>query len=214
MEEEQNIGLKVEPIKQWLIVPCANVHSSFFFSLLPSIRTSSDQKRAMKLGCFPARPLLILLALVSISQSGIQLHYTGTACQAGLPVAYLLLNAFLIFAVLRKHERTLKWAQRATVLLIVGSSIPILFVPIFTASLIASGKVDNYTEHALGNGTAHSYETADGRFYWGSVCGFVLEIAMIVFVAVEALKYVLVTRFWRAEVDKQLFINTDTFKTP
>lgn len=193
----------------------------------------------MKLCCLPVRPLLYTLAILGILPSGAQIYWTSNITREIVPITYILFNAFLIFAVYRKDEQILRWAQKvivslrersiesgtclflSQVVVIIASLVPILLLPVLSASYIASGKM-----HFVNNSDTRFFEkhASSSRFFNGAVFGFVVEAVAFLSVggrslstpnysnrSVEIAKYVLISRIWRLETEEQ-FVNSDVFK--
>ncbi|PIC38742.1 hypothetical protein B9Z55_010651 [Caenorhabditis nigoni] len=172
-------------------------------------------KEAMKIGCFPVRPLLYTLAALGIFRAGFQFYWGHHhVCTAIIPLFYFAFNIFLILAVHKREVKTLKWAQRATLAASILSVIPFLLLPVFTASFLASGEWEKWDANdthvhpeKYGNLTS-----PDFRFFIGATAGLIVEAGAAFLIAVELFKYFLITRIWRAEHD--LGIHTEGFDCP
>ncbi|KAF1770172.1 hypothetical protein GCK72_001990 [Caenorhabditis remanei] len=148
-----------------------------------------------KLCCIPARPLVCVLAILGILRSICVFFETPTFTNGFFLSIFIFLDSILLIGAAKNREKHLSWSLKVVFVGIGFAALQLLIFPVIAASAVASGSVP------------HSYKMVESmvkmvlggnqeNFMNGVAAGYVVEIATILLIGVQTLKYVIVNRLW------------------
>uniref|UniRef100_A0A1I7TEU2 MARVEL domain-containing protein n=1 Tax=Caenorhabditis tropicalis TaxID=1561998 RepID=A0A1I7TEU2_9PELO len=152
-----------------------------------------------KLCCFPARPLVCFLAFCGIIKTIFGFSQSPSVAMGIFGVIFILLDVILFIGAYQNNEKYLNISLKIVFIGLGFCALQLLIFPVIAASGAASGMVPHQNSSVIDSFVKYMFSNDEDQkqhFLIGLTAGYVIELAVLIAIGAQLIKYVLVNRLW------------------